>query len=242
MPPISQVEVELTRGHVDEDQVAHRDVIFGRRITGRDLFSLDTDPQSEIPTQRQDLIIRRAITKFGTLPLPVPLNTLLDLPRSDRRLLIEGYNRFSIESAGDRTSEMITSSKARMAFGFKLNGLTYDVATFGNGLTGRDDVAADMLDLKGLSRACYMVGKEIVQLSQSAGDHILDGPVELQKFEGLDGADIYLLIAASEAWNESFFRPREKVQGERGREDGLSAGVGDGVERGINPQHDSSET
>lgn len=225
--------IELPIGHTDESGVVHCEVVFSRRITGRDLFDLDDDPQAEVRTQRSDMIVRKAITKFGTLPLPVDLKVMLGLDRLDRQDLTRGYNEFAIESARGRAPEFLSDSKVKLAFGFVLGGIVYDLVTFGKRLTGYDEVESDTLGLSGLSQACFLLGKEIVHLSHSADAQTLDGPVELSAFDTLDGADVFTLNAASEKWLDSFRPKRSEVQGNK-RNDGAAAGNEDGMERAAN--------
>lgn len=225
--------IELPIGYIDKDGAVHREVVFGRRITGRDLFDLDDDPQAEVKTQRSDMIVRKAITKFGTLPLPVDLKVMLGLDRLDRQDLTRGYNGFAIESAGDRRPEFISDKQVKLAFGFVLDGVVYDIVTFGKRLTGYDEVESDTLGLSELSQACFLIGKEIVHLSHSADAQTLDGPVELSAFDTLDGADVFTLNAASEKWLDSFRPKRSPIQGNK-RNDGAAAGDEDGMERAAN--------
>lgn len=219
MMNITPLTIELPIGYTDPQGVLHTTVTFGRRVLGRDLFALDDDEQGEIPTQRNDLLIRRAITRFEPFPMPVPLNILLGLDRLDRQEIIRSYNRFSQESAGGREAEAISTSQLKLAFGWTREGIVYDLVTFGKRLTGYDEKDADLLDLKGLRRACYFVGHEIVQISQSAGGpHKLEGAVEVKEFEELDGADITALMHASEVWGHSFRNRRTEIQTERAGE------------------------
>ncbi len=234
MNDITPKTIELSIGHEDKSGVVHREVVFGKRIMGRDLFDLDDDPRAQGRTQRSDMIVRKAITRFGTLPLPVELDVLMSLDRLDRRDLTRGYNEFAIESAGDRAPEFLSDSKVKLAFGFVRDGVVYDLVTFGKRLTGYDELESDTLGLSGLSQACFLIGKEIVQLSQSEGTQKIDGSVELSAFDTLDGADVFTLNTASEKWLDSFRPKRSSLQGKESN-DGAAAGNEDGMERAANP-------
>src|SRR4051812_42214235 len=81
-------EIELIEGATNPPNGApHRHVVFSYRITGDDLFRLDSPPQSDVATQYQDLTIAEAITEFGAIEMKdtkgarkrVPLNKLLEL-------------------------------------------------------------------------------------------------------------------------------------------------------------------
>lgn len=223
MSEITPINITLARGYTDADGKEHREVTIGRRLTGRDMFALDDSPLAEIATQRHSLIVSKGITKFGSLSIPVSLKTLLSLTRTDREDLIGTYNRFALESAGERQPEFLPGNKVRLAFGFNIGGILYDMAEFGNEITGYDEVDGDKLGLTGLSHACFLIGREITRLSQSDGTAVLEGRVELESFEELDAADIANLQIAAALWRDSFRAPREKVQGRDG-EGGAGAG------------------
>jgi hypothetical protein len=224
--------IELPIGHKDKEGTLHNKVTFGKRITGRDLFLLESSPMASIPTQYQDLIMRVAITAFGTLRMPVVQTILLDLDTLDREDLAEAYQSFIVEGLGGREPVSLAVNKVKLALGFEHNEVVYDVVEFGTRLTGRDEVAADRLDLEGLKRACYMIGKQITKLSQSDGGLELSGPIDTEWFEKLDGVDILSLRVSAERWRQSFRLPRKAVQEEGDGESSLPAGQGTPLERG----------
>jgi len=210
---ITPLTIELINGIIDSQQVAHRDVTFGRRLTILDMVYIDADEQSNFQAQKNDMIVRRAITKFGTLPIPVPLNLMLDMPRVDRLDLVRSYNRFMEESAGERQSEFISHDKVKVEFGLIKNEIVYDVATFGNQVTGHDELDAERQGLSGLGETVFLIGKEIAQLSQSDGPHTLEGPFPLELMGQFDAADLPTLRAAEGIWLNSFRRPGATLQG-----------------------------
>ena len=110
--------IDLIGGYTDAKRVTHRRVTFGHRITGKDIFNLDSDPASQNPTQYQDLIVRAAITEFGTLTMPVPLQVLLNLDSIDREDLTEAHNKFQTLSLGERKAELLPEYQCKLAFGF----------------------------------------------------------------------------------------------------------------------------
>jgi hypothetical protein len=211
MSEITPVTIDLPIGHTDLKKVMHTRVTFGQRISGKKLFAIDDDPQSEISTQYQDLLLRAAITEFGTLKMPVTLKVLLDLDSIDREDLNEAFNRFSVESLGERKVEHLADDKVRLAIGYESNGLVYDIVTFGRRLTGMDEVEADRFKLTGIRRICFLAGKQVVKLSQSEGASELDGPMPLEYFEKLDTLDIGAIRVASEVWRNSFRRPGARI-------------------------------
>jgi hypothetical protein len=206
MSEINPYTIELPMGHTDLKKARHTRVTFGQRINGKRLFAIDDDPQSSINTQYQDLLLRAAITEFGTLKMPVSLNVLLNLDSIDREDLNEAFNKFSSEALGERQVEYLADNKVKMAIGYESNGLIYDLVEFGTRLTGMDDVEADKLKLDGIRRVCFLAGKQVVRLFQSEGSSVLDGPITLEYFEKLDVIDIQAIRLASEVWRNSFRR------------------------------------
>src|SRR5438128_2150481 len=92
--------IQLQIGHVqkgrrNQKDTLHRSVSFGKRINGKTLFAIDADPQSDIPTQYADLLMRASIVKFGTLKMPVSLGVLLGLDSVDREALSDAFAVFT---------------------------------------------------------------------------------------------------------------------------------------------------
>lgn len=214
---IKPYTIELDLGWKDAKGVTHKKVTFGKQLTGKQLFLIDDDPQSELATQYGALLLRAKITEFGTLTMPVTLKALLELDSIDRDDLNEASNKFSEAMMGDRKPEMLPDNKIRLAVGYERNGATYDVVEFGIRLTGMSEVEADKLGLKGTRRVCFLAGKQISKLSQSDGESVLEGPLEAQflfeVFEALDVSDIMVIRAGSEIYRQSFRRAGAAVQG-----------------------------
>lgn len=211
MSEIKPLPLELTIGHTDLKKVTHTRVTFGQRINGKRLFAIDEDPQSSITTQYQDLLLRAAITEFGSLKMPVALSVLLSLDSIDRDDLNNAFNRFSTENLGERQVDYLADNLLRLAFGYEANGLIYDLVEFGSRLTGMDEVEADRKKLTGIRRVCFLAGKQVIRLSQSDGQSALEGPIPLDYFERLDAVDIQAIRVASEVWRNSFRRPRKPI-------------------------------
>lgn len=212
--------VKLAFGYEGGDGKIHRNVRIERRATGADLFRIADDGDGEKPTQFNLQLLQGAITKFGSLIMPVPLSVLLSLKSPDRRRLIAANNEFLKETSAGRKTEKLSVSKVKLAFGFEKNGQTFDVVEFGRLLTGYDELEAD--DLPGWRQACFLLGKQIVRLSQSTGEGICEGEVTPEMFASLDAGDIFLLSGANAEWLDSF-RPDEggEVQGAAGGASGL---------------------
>lgn len=204
--------IELQIGYRDKSGAVHRRVTFGKRITGRMLFDIDSDPQGNDQTQYADLIARAAITEFGTVSLPVPLLALLQLDSVDRDAISEGLSQFLGAGLGERKVEIISENQIKLAVGYESNGLVYDMVYFGRAINGYDEIEANRLKLEGVRRVCFLAGKQVVKLSQSEGSSGLDGPIGLSIFEKLDSVDIQAIRVASEVWRRSFRRISERAK------------------------------
>ncbi len=220
---------ELTIGYTDKQGTIHKKITLSRRLTGSRLFSSDDDPQSDIPTQREALIIRNAITEFGTLSMPVTINTLLDLDSIDRDDLTAEHDKFLQEGTGGRFPEFLADNKVKLIFGYEKDGQRYDLIEFGARYTGRDEVDADMLGYDGLRRLCFLIGKQVTKSSTADGASVIDGALPIEVFDDLDSADIFALQVAAERWRQSFRSKSRTVQEEVGAES-ASVGGADGLE------------
>ena len=243
--------VELMDGYTDGQGRTHTRVVFGRRITGRDFFRLDADPQAQNPLQYEDLILWEAITEFGQLPitnkqgerLPAILTALLSLTSDDHALLVKAHNEFQRLTGEDREIEFIGDDKVKLAFGFEQGGVSYNLVEFGTRLTRLHEVESSKAKLSGVAQMCYLLGRQITKISVAGGAAEIAGPIPLQMFETLDGADITTLQTAGENWRDSFRRGRATVPGERPGEKRAVAGeVHEGVERGEDTRAAGRET
>jgi hypothetical protein len=215
------VTIELIGGYTDKKMVTHRRVTIGRRITGKELFRVASDPQAVLETQYNALILREKITEFGTLKMPVPMAVLLSLDTIDRDDLMEASNRFSSVSEGqDDEPLFLADNRVKLTFGYERNGLTYDVFEFGVRLKWMDEIEADKLRLKGLKRDSYIAAKHISRLLQNKGSAELKAPFApellLEMLESLDAVDISYIRVASEVWRQSFRRPGALIPEDRG--------------------------
>jgi hypothetical protein len=200
-----EVKIRLIFGYTGHDGNVHRDVIIGRRVTGADLFKISDQAESEKATQQQLMLIQSAITGFGSIMMPVPLNVLLSLKSVDRRRLAKANNDHLRLTGENRQTEKLSDSRCRLAFGFNLGGQVYDVVEFGNLLDGYAEMEAD--DLPGWRQACFLLGKQITRLSQSSGPATKEGPLSVEAFETLDATDIFALQGFNGEWLDSFRLP-----------------------------------
>lgn len=219
-------KITLNVGYND-GKTTHAEVDLSNRLRGADLFAIDENPLSNLPANHEFLIVSRAITKFGSLRLPVPLTVLLSLDSIDRDDLLEAYNDLEAEGAGG-DAEILSDSKVRLVDGIEIGGVRYDVVEFGFRIRGYDYAEADKLQLDGARKAFYLVGRQVSRLSQSDGSAFLDGPLDLSTLEQFYARDLYTMRSASEVWRQSFRRPRKAVQAGAGG-DGLRVDEGDGA-------------
>ncbi len=220
--------IELKTGHTDNDGTTHKTVTFGKQVTGETLFAIDDNPQSALHTQKELLIFSHAITKFGTVKMPVPLAWLLDLDEFDLDDLSKAYDEFSEQGAARGSVEFVSDGEVKLAGGFTKDGQTYNHVIFGKHVTGRDMAKADQHGYQALRRACFMIGCQITSIKTDDGSSEIAGPLGLEFFNELDGADIFTLQVASERWRGSFRRQREIIQGEVGAQR-LDNRKGDGL-------------
>ena len=234
--------IELLGGYTDDTGVTHTRVTFSKRLTGRNYFQLDDDPQGNFGTQYEALLLRQAISEFGSLPMPVPLQIMLALDSIDRNDLNEAFNQFSRDSlraitgldpdslAPDESAvKLLDERTLKLAIGYTRNDLTYDRVEFGKRLTGFDEVNADVLGLKGLRRTLYLAGLQVVNLSQSEGGASLPGPIGLDIFERLDSMDLFAIRAGSEVWRQTFRLPGRAFPAKRPGANSAGAGARDGM-------------
>jgi hypothetical protein len=222
-------ELELEVGYTDAQGKVHCEVVLGKRLLGADLFEVDEHPLAVLKTNREFLVLGRAITKFGDLKMPVAPTVFMALDSIDRDDLLDAYNMLEGEGSEGRRPEAMSDSKLRLGDGFEMGGVVYDVVEFGTRLTGRDYVEADQQELDGSRRAFYLVGRQVSRLSQTEGDATLSGPLTLEMMMGMHVSDLYALRGASEVWRHSFRRSRKALPKVDGR-DGVRADGGDGSE------------
>lgn len=215
--------ITLLTGYTDKKGEVHREVTFGKRLSVGDIMLLDSDPRAVNPTQYNDLVMRRMITKFGSLPLPIGDGVLASLDTIDREDLRVGGDRFLELSRGDdRKGEILDAETNRLAFGFEIDGTRYTLVKFGRMQTGNDEYKADALGLTGVSRECYLLGAQIASIESEDGTTI-EGPIGTKEFASLDGEDLIRLRSSAHLRRLSFRFSRESVSRERNGENDLSS-------------------
>lgn len=225
-------KITLQFGHTDEKGNVHKEVIFGKRLTGEDLFLIDNDRQAQSRTQYVELIRRKAMTGFGGLRMPPALDVLLKLNRIDRGILAEGYEDFCRDTRGEKTGEFKANNTVVLVFGFNIDGVNYPIVELNRMTNGFDEVQADALDLDGLSRVCFLIGRMISKISSEDGSLSIEGPIDFDRFKTLDADDVSLLRKGAQM-AEIFFRiAGSEVSEVRASDDTASGDAGNGNERG----------
>ena len=227
---IKEYTIELGSGYAAKDaetkkEIVHRSVTFGRRLMTQDLINLDNNPQAQNPTQYNDLVRRRMITKFGTLPMPVSLGALLSLDSIDREDLAAAADKFTVESRGETFGEIRENGDVKLRFGFQIGETNYDVVQFGKLTTGRDEVDADALG-PGIARYCCLIGRQITKISTSDGTASINGAVSVEKFYTLDAEDFNQLRIGAKMFEVAFRIKRKSLSEQRNGNDRLRAGKG----------------
>lgn len=208
-------QVELIFGYKGADGVLHKSVEIGKRVTCADLMRIGDLPESESELQFNLMLLGAAITKFGTLPVPVPLTVLLSLNSVDRQDLRRAYEAFVEKESEGGNAVRLDVNRLRLAHGFTVGGVRYDVVEFGRLLSGYDELEGE--ELSQWRKAFFLLGKQITHLSQSDGESTLDGPVNQEHFETLFDRDAYELTEFAKAWRNSFRHPkRVEVQEDAG--------------------------
>lgn len=227
--------IELLTGHTDKTGVEHRDVEFGRRLIVGDIIALDNDPQAQNPTQYNLLILRRMITKFGTLRLPVDLRVMLSLDSIDREDLSDGADAFLAKGREGLTHEYRDDGSVKLCFGFDIDGTPYQVVRFGSLTTGADEVEADNQKLSGVGREAFLLGRQITRLETDDGAAGIDGTVDLEMFKKLDGGDFNVLRIGAQKARESFRRERAAIRRQRNGDGGADHDEGNRDDRAADP-------
>jgi phage FluMu protein gp41 len=211
-------KIELIFGYTDKDGNVHREVTIGKRPTVGDLLQIESDPRSASNTQHNDLVLRKAITSFGEVKTPVPLDILLALTSIDRDELRKGYRDFINRSRVEQVPDPPNGKSVTLLYGFRLPSSPDDVllnVEFGKMTTGRDEVEADAVAEDGLKRECFLLGRRITRLSTQQGTVSVEGPITVEQFEGLDIEDFTLLRIGARIAESSFRSERTSVSAER---------------------------
>lgn len=235
-------KIKLIGGYLEKDrkttkETLHQEVVFGKRLTVKDLRLIDSNPQAKIPTMYQDLVRRQMITKFGTLRTPVPLTVLLSLDSIDRDDLSLASDKFLELGRSERDFEFLSNTKVKLPFGFIIGEIEYDVVEFGNRINGNDAVQADAY--QGLSRLCFLIGRQISKISTSDNTASIEGQVSLDDFDSLDAESVPMLEVSAEIFRQTFRSGGGKIQGNGHSDESVSDDARNESERNGNTENAS---
>jgi hypothetical protein len=187
--------VTLIEGYRDAQGTLHSEVEIGYVLRGADLFAIDEHPLGTTQAARDFLILSRAITKFGTMRLPVPMPVLAELDTVERDDLLTAYNELEADSRSGRRPAVLPDGRLRLVGGYEREGVIYDVAEFGHRLKGTDFIDADQRELGGTRRACHLAGLQIIKLGQAI-DYRKDYKRYLETFSPAEARELERLTAA----------------------------------------------
>lgn len=225
-----RVKLELETGFTDAKGVAHRRLVFGKRLTGADVVRADKSYGRVSQTGFEAQACAAALVEFGTLAPGEMPHALLSLDVIERAEVEAAYDRFLARSAPESPPEHISDDTVRLAFGVTRDGVTYTDVTFGRHLTGWDEVHADELHLSPVERNYYLLGRQVVRLARGETD--VESELTLADFAAMDADDIAALKDADERWFEGVLAAhlnKRAADGDDGEDDG---GDGGAVNRG----------
>lgn len=196
------ITINLPIGYTDKEGNHHTSVTIGRAATGGDLLMIDLalQGQSEMAYTLQLLCI--AITRFGSLPMPVSSGMLLSLDSINLEDLIAAYNTF-YESCGN---PIIEQSSVKLVFGLEIGGVIFDMVELSDRATGEDAVEAERCGFYGTAGFCFVAGRQVSRLWQSEGDRVIEGQLSFIHLTELDGIDMLAIMTASKLWRKSIRR------------------------------------
>ena len=190
------INIQLPIGLTDERGTTHKDVTIGKLPLGSDVFAAMHDPLSAYSTVVDAYLLRASITQFGTLKLPVPLNSLLTLDSVDRDTLNDAFNEFLFSFTEGKAVELIGEDTARLIVGVKISGVPYThvhFKPFGSNVADPSSIRnASVLTQAELT--CVLLGSRIDRLSSADATHSIDGPIALDVFAALPVFDLSGLL------------------------------------------------
>ncbi len=197
--------IELKFGYQDKEnpELAHRRVEFSRRPTGADFMRAIEATDGANPEYLFELMAT-AITKFGELPMPVPMTTLLSLNWIDQEDLQSTFFEFLGYTGAKDDAKILENGKVQLAFGVEREGVKYDTVEFGNILTGYDQIQIRKDAGTQIERDILTMGREIAAVSAADGSRKLDGGLTLDELKALDWEDFVMLKMGVEDWRDSF--------------------------------------
>ena len=193
------------KGDETEENKTHILVEFGKRPTAREF--LKSAEEADGSDTFYQLALRAAtITRFGDLPIPVPMSVLLSLNQIDRATLDAGFNDFMAATAKEKqeTSGAPESGTAHLMFGLEGGGRLFEIVQFGNFLTGYQEleIEKEAGSDSGIERLLLRIAK---QIKGGVDDgKVFEGNFTAESVGKMDASDFLVLREAEDAWLNSF--------------------------------------
>jgi hypothetical protein len=198
----------LKFGYQDKEnpEIFHREVVISRRPTGADLFrAVEDGTDGKAAQTRINLaLIKSAISKFGELPMSVPITTLFSLNEIDEDKLNGEYLLFLIASQPEIEQKILENERAQLAFGIERDGVKYHVVEFGKLLNGYDRIAIQADAQNEWMFQAKKIAREVVKLSTLDGSNSVSGELTFEEIEAMDATDFLVMREAEGAWLNSF--------------------------------------
>lgn len=183
------ITIELSFGHKDESGELHSLVTIGRRPAGKDLHALGRSPMWQSNSFILCGLLRASITRFGSLPVPIPTKVLLGLDSADLDDITKAQERYLELSAHGRKVERLSADEARLALGFEIGGRNYGVVRF-------QEAKLTEVELEHISKAPWIdvafltLEREILRISTPDNLYHISGPIGLDRLARLDYQDL----------------------------------------------------
>lgn len=188
---------------VEEKEVAHNKVVISNKITASAFVSI-SDAYGNSEFQFTNELIRKSISKFGTLEMPLPVSIFLSLNQVDREKLVDEFNLFFAEISKEVKAEIVELSKVKLTSPIVKDGKNYDTVEFGYLTTGYDYIAIEKIARGEEEKQYLTLLRHISKLSISENSEVFDGDLTYSDFENIEVGDYFVLQQAQEKWLNSF--------------------------------------
>jgi phage FluMu protein gp41 len=197
------LHVDLPVGYFDKNGDYHSSVTIGRSINARIFFAVKDEWQLGGEILFNALILQRAITSFGSLPVPVPMSDLLALDSLDFEHLALAYNNF-VNQCGQ--PEILNKVTIKTVFGVQVKGALFDIIELGAKVTEAHFGEIYRRKLEGIPAMSYIVSQEVLKLRGSESGQVIEGPLDFDDLLEMDSVDLFALVELSDFCQSSMAR------------------------------------
>lgn len=198
----------LKFGYQDKEnpEIFHREVVIARRPTGADFFKAVEDGTDDraANTRINLALIASAISKFGSMTMPVPITALFELNEIDEDKLNDEYLLFLVATQPETEQKILEGSCAQLAFGVERDGVKYHVIEFGRLLNGYDRMEIQSVAQNDWIFEAKKIAREVVKISTLDGKKSVDGELTFEEIEAMDATDYLVLRECEAQWLNSF--------------------------------------